>query len=1046
MEKPAPYALGLDIGANSVGWAVLESDAGNGAGLIAAGARVFEAGTEGDIATGRDQSRGVERRLARQQRRMTERRARRLKKIAGLLQRGGLLPDGNVADPASRDKLLAALDRKIMKRYAETVPEDDPSRARLPRLPYFLRARALDRPLDPHDLGRALYHLAQRRGFLSNRRESASEDEEKEEGEVKAGIAELERHTADAGARTLGEFFASLDPAQERIRQRWTSRQMYEDEFEAIWATQAPAHPDVLTPDLNKRLHKAIFHQRPLKSQKNLIGFCELEPGRRRAPWALFIAQRFRIVQNVNNLDVITPEGEIRPLTDEERSDLIGALDKQGSMTFGKIRTLLKLKGHKFNTELGGEKSLKGNTTAAKLIKVFEKRWDDISPEDRDRVVDDLRSIQKKETLEKRGRTAWGLDAEQAKQFAGIRLEPGYCNHSRQAIEKLLPLMDKGAHYATARKKLYGDEPPRKPTGQLPPLAEAFPELRNPVVARALNEVRKVVNHVVRQYGKPEVIRIELARDLKRSRSDRKDITRRNQENRKGRERAAEKILAETAIREPSRADIEKVVLAEECGWQCPYTGRTINMAGLVGDAPQFDVEHIIPFQRWLDNSFLNKTLCHHEENRNVKKGRTPFEAYGSNPERWAEILQRVKKFKGKAAGKKLRRFALEEVESIDDFASRQLNDTRYASRLAADYVGLLYGGRTDPDGKLRVQPSRGQVTHFLRDEWGLNAILGDGGLKTRDDHRHHAVDAVVTALATPAVIKRLSDAAGRASRERRKRFGKVDPPWSGFLDDVRRAVEAIHVSHRPDRKVSGALHEETIYSPPVEETDERGTVHLVHHVRKPLDGLSKKALNQIVDGHVRELVLAKLRELGGGDPKKLFADPASHPRITIKRGPRKGQTIPIHTVRIRVPERAKKIGKGHRARHVLTGSNHHVEVLEVKDKRGCVKWDGEIVTRYEALRRTQRGEPVVTRDHGPDKKFLFSLCNGDTIQMDDRTILVIRSMWQEKGSIRFTLVDNNDARKLQEARLRMNLNQLRQRGAQKVTVTPLGDLRRASD
>ena len=1057
MSEHAPYVLGLDLGSNSIGWALVALKNGKPVELVKTGVRIFQAGVEGDIKSGRDESRGVKRRQARQQRRMAERRARRLKKIVLLLQRNGLLPDGDLGDPVERDRALAELDRTIFARYAEILPDDSPERRSLCQLPYFLRSRALTDALEPHELGRALYHLAQRRGFLSNRKTAPKEDED--DGKVRAGISELEELIAEAGTTTLGQYFATLDPEEHRIRRRWTSRRMYEDEFEAIWCAQASAHPDTLTDELKKELHRAMFFQRPLKNQKDLIGHCELEPDRRRAPWALLEVQRFRIVQTINNVNVITPDGEIRPLTDEERAQLIAALDTQGSMTFGKIRKLLTLKGHVFNFELGGEKNLRGNTTAAKLGKLFSDRWGELSADERDRIVDDVRSIAKPETLERRGREAWGLDEEAARELASVQLEPGYCNHSRRAIAKLLRLMESGTPYATAKKELYGDRAGREPQAHLPALADEFPELRNPIVARALNELRKVMNNIMRSYGKPEIIRIELARDLKKSRKDRKEITKRNRANEKGREAAAAKIASEAGDQNPSRDDVAKILLAEECGWQCPYTGKAISMAHLIGSSPQFDVEHIIPFSRCLDNSFLNKTLCHHEENRNVKRNQTPFEAYGANKERWAEILGRVKRFKSSAAKAKYRRFCIEDVTSIDDFASNQLNDTRYASKLAAEYVSLLYGGRTDEKSTLRVQVSRGQVTHFLRSEWGLNAILGDGDMKTRDDHRHHAVDAVVVALTTPGAVKRLSDAAVRSVREGRRRFGAMKDPWTGFADDVRRSVGDINVSHRTDRKVSGPLHEETVYSPPIEETDDDGNVRRVHHVRKPLDSLSARAVNQIVDKNVRGLVRAKLEELGIADPAKAFADPATHPRITVKKGKRKGETIPIHSVRIRVAETPTRIGKKkHRERHVLTGSNHHVEVFEVADGKGGVKWDGEIVTRYEALRRVRAGEPLVRSDRGAGKDFLFSLCGGDIIEIDEegrRGLYVVRTIArmrdQKHEYVNLALVSVSDARtkadiiKAGDWKTAL-LGPLQRRGCHKVIVTPSGEVRRASD
>jgi len=113
-------------------------------------------------------------------------------------------------------------------------------------MPYILRASALDGPVEPYFIGRALYHLAQRRGFLSNRKQSAKQNDD--EGAVKEGIADLRKAMHETGARTLGEYLSRLDPSAERIRCRWTARDMYEYEFNAIWEAQAAHHPDLLTP------------------------------------------------------------------------------------------------------------------------------------------------------------------------------------------------------------------------------------------------------------------------------------------------------------------------------------------------------------------------------------------------------------------------------------------------------------------------------------------------------------------------------------------------------------------------------------------------------------------------------------------------------------------------------------------------------------------------------------------------------------------------------------------------------------------------------
>jgi len=1036
-----PYVLGLDLGVESVGWAVIDLDQdGTPCGIRRAGVRCFDSGVEGQIESGRDHPRNTKRRKARLQRRQLWRRARRHGKLFGVLQRAGLLPPGPGRSSEDRHKLLFDLDRSLAGRY----PADE-DRAAAQLLPYRIRAKALDEPLEPFALGRALYHLGQRRGFLSNRKAVKDADEE---GQVKAAIGELRRKMQQAAARTLGEYFAGLDAEEERVRGRWTSRQMYEEEFEAIWSAQAPHHA-ALTPELKREVHDAIFRQRKLKSQKGLIGFCELEPECRRAPWACLDAQRFRFLQRVNDLEVIAPDGEIRPLTAQERDKLINALDTGGDLTFAAIRKLLGLnkpRGYSFNLEEGGEKKLVGNRTAAKFVAAIGKgRWADLSEADRDRLVEDLLSFEKTDPLVQRLIRAWGFSEAEAVQIAEIQLEPDYCRLSRRALRRVVPLLERGEHYATTRKKLYGDRLAEAETVDLlPPVADASAELRNPVVKRALTELRKVVNALLRRYGKPALVRVELARDMKRSRAARKDASQRNRQNERAREEAKKKILVELGNEHPSRADVEKLLLAKECGWHCPYTHEEISMATLLGPSPQFDVEHIIPFSRSLDNSFRNKTLCYHEENRTRKRNRTPVEAYAGSAQ-WDEILGRVRKFKGSMAAAKLRQFQLKEIP--EDFASRQLNDTRYISRLAGEYLGLLYGGRTDADGKLRVQVSSGPVTAYLRNRWGLNAILGEGPRKERTDHRHHAVDAIAIALTSPSTVKLLSDAAQRADAWGGRLFVPIDPPWDGFLDQARHAVDAICVSWRVDRRVAGALHKETLYGKSHPAPDARGRPVECRHLRKPLVDMSIGEIDSIVDDQVRWMVQGKLQQLGG-TPKQAFADPANLPYFRTK----DGRIIPIRKARIRQNVTTVELAGRGAPRFVAPGDNHHMEIVAATDAKGHTKWEGHLVTLMEAARRARSGEPVVRRDHGRGKKFLFSLANNDYVVMEHHPgeVQLYRVVVITESQVEFRL--HTDARpttvvkKIPGARVRRSPGKLLEAKARKVAVDPLGNILPAND
>ncbi|PJA29392.1 MAG: type II CRISPR RNA-guided endonuclease Cas9 [candidate division Zixibacteria bacterium CG_4_9_14_3_um_filter_46_8] len=1025
---------------------------------------------------GTGKSRNVERREARGVRRLIERRARRLQHLSGLLQRHGFLPgDCDVKDPLQRHLLFETLDSQLAS-------------------PYVLRAKALDERLEPYELGRAIYHLAQRRGFWSNRKSPVTD--EKEEKGMKKEISDLDRKIKESDARTLGEYFSNLDPAVEPIRGLHTSRKMYAEEFEQIWSSQSRFHPQLTDPAFKKAVYDFIFKQRPLKS--HLIGECELEKGRRRAPWALLSAQRFRYLQKVNDLQIIIYEtGECRELTEDERKLLIENFENRGDLEFKtmKGKKFLNLpKTAKFNLEEGGEKRIPGNKTSARLIKIFgNERWNGFTEDERNQIVEDYLSIVKNETLKNRGRTKWGLDEKTAEKFGETSLEAGYCRYSRQALAKLLPLLQKGVQLQIAEKAIrqnYWEEllallesgkpihdaiellekhyPERlerleKPWDLLPAVPDYMRELKqNPIVHRALTELRRVVNAIIKRYGKPDIVRVELGRDLRKSADQRQEAIAIINANRVKRDEAKTQIAEYNGDENPSERDILKVLLREECGGYCPYTGKPISMGQLLGEFTQFHIEHIIPFDRCLDDSFANKTLCYHEENQK-KHNRTPYEAYHGT-EKWEEIIERVRKFNvvkfkvAKSEGKKpyavkiekgvtndkLGRFQMEpeEVEKlIGDFTTRQLNDTRWAAKMAKQYLGLLYGGvksdGIDASGKRRVQVGNGQVTGFLRREWGLNKILGDGDFKSRDDHRHHAIDAIVTALTDAGKIKALSDASKRGQLYGRK-FMEFPPPWEGFHRDVQNIIDKIVVSHRVSRRARGALHREKFYSPPKEDKNGKYVT-----IRTPLKDLTEPKVEKITPDYVRELIE---KGLCGKSPQDAFKDDKDHPSITGKNG----KAIPIHSVTVkRYTQEVFGVGESEqRRRYVFSKDIHHMEIFK-DDKTG--KGDAEVVSMFEAYQRKGNKEPIIKKDFGAGKTFLFSLAKGEIIKLDNADkgwegLYVVRKL-ERPHKIQFAPI--NDARKLEDIGRKghtATVETLKKPKCQKVVVTPLGEIRDAND
>lgn len=932
------------------------------------------------------------------------------------------------------------MDKTLFEKWKSRLPEnpkiDIVTLAHV--LPYFLRSRALDEKLEIHEIGRIFFHLGQRRGFLSNRKTKV---DEKEDSIVKSAISELERDIAANGSRTLGEYFSTLNPCEEKIRCRYTHRDMFVDEFNKIFSAQQKFYPDLLTADLKKRLAKTLFFQRPLKIPRDRIGFCEFEERYRRMPLADLEYQRFRFLQQINNIDIHDKvTGELFHLDTEKKKILAIKLDADGDLTFANAKKLIGLdpKRHKFNLEDMDIKKIVGNRTAAKLVKIFgDERWQGFSDAQKKQIVEDLRSIVKTETLLKKARGKYGLDEEASVAFADTVLEPGYGRLSRKAVRKLTPLLENGAHYATAVKEVYGDKTIRNVFDELPPVHAAVQYLNNPLVARTLTELRKVVNAVVNKYGKPDIVRIELARDMKKSRKDRQRITQEISGRRKTREKAAEEIVAKSCVRNPTRNDIEKLLLADECKWICPYTGDNFSMSDMFGPDAKMDVEHIIPFSRSLDNSFLNKTLCHRDENRNVKKNKTPWEAYGGTP-KFDEIIARVSGFNGDAVQAKLRRFMLKNTDELDDFSSRMLNDTRYASKLACEYLGLLFGGVIDRNHKRVVQATTGVVTAYVRNVYELNSILNDGGTKSRDDHRHHAVDAVAIGFSDAATVKRLSDASQNAVFGTRVTFEKIPPPWQTFKQDVRDAIDNIVTSHRVNKKISGPLHKETLYGKV--RKDEKGKTYT--HTRKLLSALSMKDIEKVVDAKIRQTIMTKLDDLGEKDPSRAFKDPQNLPHIVTKNG----GLIPIRKVRIREGVTLMSIGCGPRERNVITKNNHHAVIIKKYD----TTWIDKPVTLFEALQRKQKKLPIVEKKHA-EGDFLFSITQGEILEMDTthhgRKLFVIKSI--SKNDIECAGI--NDARdkktiKSSKARARCTCKKLSEKNAKKMIVNILGEVHRAND
>lgn len=953
--------LGLDLGTSSVGWCIIETNqGGRPTAIVDAGVRIFPEGV--------DRSRGEmslnqERRLKRSLRRQTCRRVRRKQKLMHALQRARLLP-----------KQADALHDLLRNSDGEMNP-------------YALRALALDERLTPHQVGRALYQLGQRRGFKSNRKAGT----DREDGAVADGIGSLRSDMEQRNSRTLGEHLNTLRIAGERIRNRYTSRAMYEAEFDQIWESQAPHHPKLMTSKARKQIRTAIFDQRPLKLQKNLVGHCQLETERKRAQAATLVAQDFRLWQTINTLKILYQDGTQAWLTDTQRERLGNKLSGQRSMTWTAAKKLIGIiEGDRFNLEEHRKSGLLGNQTAALIISAIGKAaWQELQQESwssaksPERLISNLLSIEIEETLHNRLAHCWEFNETQIEKLSknALSLPKGYMHLSQKAMRHILPYLQQTGHEearglsyaeAAAAAGYHHSQPAKRNLHRLPFLGTpslqvehdeqstlTARELRNPLVERALHQVRRVVNAIIDTYGKPDLIRVELARDLKLNSRQREDAIKRQRQNEKL-NKNAEEHLREYGIATPSRTDIIKYKLYAECGHVCPYTGQTMNMDSLFGPHPQFDIEHIIPYTRCLDDSFMNKTLCHRDENHR-KGNQTPWELYNTDESRYAEVLQRAKHL----PYPKLKRFGMRQLADSADFVSQQLNETRYISRMAKTYLEQL---------GCPVQAVKGGTTATLRRAWGLNGLLDPSGEKTRLDHRHHAVDALVTAMTDVRAVQDITRHAQMTAG--RLRIIDYAPPIADLRDRAQELIDRIIVSHKPLRKVSGPLHDDFLYGATVA-TNSDPIVKAV--IRRKLSNLDKPAaLQQIRDPKIRELALQHLENCSG-DMKTAFQN-ASTP---FGMHARDGRFIPIRSVRTLITRSIQPIGNSNSLRHVWTRSNHHMEIFAGPEMHGTRSYDWRIVSMLEAMNRLRLSQPVYDQQHENNMQYLMSLHINDMVSIN---------------------------------------------------------------
>lgn len=885
--------LGLDIGSNSVGsaWADWEEK------HIHTAASIFPAGVDE-----KDDKRGAPlnqaRRQTRQQRRNIARRQKRKAHLTRFLIEQNFLP----RDAAAYQSVLDAE-------------------------PWALRRRALDEAISPHEFGRICLHMAQRRGAVG----VTTDPDDPDEGKVKEGMDRLNAAMRERNARTVGELMAILMAEraqqvngkawQEPIRNRqyrmpedrmlFAGRELVRDEFSSIVAAQREFKDSPLalrlTDDLIAKLddttgsntwrHQGLlFGQRRTYWDTGALGRCVLEPTERCVPVADRHASYFRVVESVNNIKIERDGRDMRPLTAEERANVIsklrsplfkkskGKFEPKASASITDIKDAIGVKSRdpsvRLNIEADKDREINTDWFHREIVHgaFGEAVWEALTEDKQEAVNRAILGFDPDNPIHvEKLRTGavewWNLDAEAADRLIAAwsrrpKLEKRL-KLSRRAIRNLLPIMEtfdsvnnrwptqQEARKAFARtlsdehaKRRYVTGAPglaaadryymklekhrvAEGVGALPPA----PMLPNPVVRKAIHEVRRHVTAWMRKFGKkPDRVVIEMARETRDSERRCNEALARNRFREKIRKSIIEEVLpmafgqarASKLSLNQQRSAVDRVLLARQQAQVCPYCGRDGLTDVVAAEGKAVEIDHIAPYSRTGDNGMNNKVLVHTECNRG-KGNQTPKEWWGRDFDERAKFAVKLFKDRGNDKGdyfnkrdydRKWQNFS-REIRAEDEWKGSQLTDTAYAARQVAAYLAdALFDGRGlpergDGEGKQRIFFTMGRFTSTLRKDWQLFETLispvalgSDGGLaanqqlelaeKDRGDHRQHAIDAAVIALTDPKIVRDLATETKRAA-EYKEKTGRhqsrspVPVPWGDITSFRKDLLSSIY-------------------------------------------------------------------------------------------------------------------------------------------------------------------------------------------------------------------------------------------------------------
>ena len=1043
-ENIGALTFGLDIGIASVGWAVLGENR-----IIDLGVRCFdkaETAKEGE-------SLNLARRTARLLRRRLRRRAWRLTKLARLLKREGLIEDANL------------FKNKIEK---NTTAPKSAWQLRVDGLDRHLNAEEWARVIY-HLCKHRGFH------WISRAEEKAAEGDSKSEGgKVKQGLAGTKRLMHEKNYRSAAEMVLAEFPEAQRNKQgdysKALSRLLLNDEFVLLFQRQRELGNSHTSAEFQEKIlgtgdkkSGLFWAQNPALAGNDLLkmlGHCTFEKSEYRAPKASFTAERHVWLTRLNNLRIVV-DGTTRPLNEAERRIvLLMPYQQAGDFSYKQLRAALTKAGYLPESfrytglayasgQKADEKTKDPESTALvkfpawhELRKTLEKKeltseWQKISTdalEGRPQQLDDIAwvlSVYKDDTeVEAELRKLPLPNADKmVDALLDIRFDK-FSNLSIKALRQIVPFMEQGQRYdeAVANIPEYGHHSQLNTVGAgvhkyLPPFYKERDKTgrmvfnddmdipRNPVVLRALNQARKVMNALIKEYGSPHEVHIEMARDLSRPLDERREIEKLQKEFQVEKEKGLEHFIS-VVKREPKRDELLKMRLFRQQLDQCPYCQKELDIHRMFvnSDDMYAQVDHVLPYSRSFDDSMNNKVLVHTKCNQD-KGNHTPFEYLDGKGDsaRWRQFVAFVEGNKSYRLAKRSRLLRKDFGDKeAKEFRERNLNDTRYICKFFKNYVEQYLQLHECSEAKRCVVLS-GQMTSFLRARWGLVKVRSDSD-------RHHALDAAVVAACSHSMVKRLSDYSRRKELEH-VRAGFVDMdtgeiinpemfdqiekhfpnPWQHFrnelearlkLDDpvllreemqrfgtyseeILQTLRPLFVSRSVSRRGGGEVHKAKIFGLKEDSTNKAfEKVQLANLTLSKLEKMVGK--NDPRNQAIYELLRDRLTSFGD-DPKKAFGP--QQPKLL--KPSKEGKNAPeIRAIRVEETQNSGLLIRGG-----IADLGEMIAVDVFQQKIGSFA----VVPRYQAFPEKMRSTVAAPAE----SKFCFSLTKNDYVEIEIGTEFV---------------------------------------------------------